>query len=91
MEHKIYLVDGVWVAKHLFVFQFFDQIFPKHTVVFKVYCWYESILHSKITVCFPAVIFAFIASMKKKHIIRFHIYLQLQSLNQKVIKQVSLR
>lgn len=65
MEHKIYLVDGVWVAKHLFVFQFFDQIFPKHTVVFKVYCWYESILHSKITVCFPAVIFAFIASMKK--------------------------
>lgn len=43
MEHKIYLVDGVWVAKHLFVFQFFDQIFPKHIVVFDVLYWYEII------------------------------------------------
>lgn len=38
MGHKMYLVDGVWVAKHLFVFQFFDQIFPKHIVVFDVFC-----------------------------------------------------
>lgn len=75
MKHKIYLVDGVWVAKHLFVFQFFDQIFPKHTVVFDVSCWYQSILHSKITVYCPCSYFCFHRQYEKKnHIIRFNIF-----------------
>lgn len=89
MKHKIYLVDGVWVAKHLFVFQFFDQIFPKHTVVFDVSCWYQSILHSKITVCCPCSYFCFHRQYEKKPTSFGLIYLQLQSLNQKVIKKVS--
>lgn len=70
----MYLVDGVWVAKHLFVFQFFDQIFPKHTVVFDVSCWYQSILQSKITVCCPCSYFCFHRQYEKKHIIRFNIF-----------------
>lgn len=74
MEHKIYLVDGVWVAKHLLVFQFrfksFQniQLYSMYFAGMKLSC----IVKSQYVV--PAVIFAFIASMKKNHIIRFNIF-----------------